>query len=193
MSMELVRRGYDLVSVDAAPDMLSEAAAKCSDGNPLWLCQTMQRLDLNDVVDAAVCCFDSVNYLPNTAEVRRMMNRVRLFLRPGGLFVFDVRTPEAMAAMHGQCYYSDSDDAYCTWRPVFSRGCLHTDIDLFVREGQMWRRCEESHLQRAYTEETLTALLAECGFRNILRYGELSKRAPTPADTRWYFTAVRSE
>jgi ubiquinone/menaquinone biosynthesis C-methylase UbiE len=49
---------------------------------PLFLCQNMEQLDLNDTVDACVCCLDSVNHVVRPAALRRAFARVHLFLSP---------------------------------------------------------------------------------------------------------------
>ena len=64
MTCLLTKRGYELISVDGSEDMLMEAREKAQsiDGvPPLFLHQFMPKLDLNDTVDAAICCLDSLN------------------------------------------------------------------------------------------------------------------------------------
>ena len=66
MTALLTRRGYELIAVDASPDMLAQAREKAADlvgEPPVFLNQSMPELDLYGTVDAAVCCLDSLNYL----------------------------------------------------------------------------------------------------------------------------------
>ena len=68
LTWELARRGYEMIGVDRSPDMLARAAEKDGGGaavRPLFLCQSMEKLDLYGTVDACVCCLDSVNYVPS--------------------------------------------------------------------------------------------------------------------------------
>jgi ubiquinone/menaquinone biosynthesis C-methylase UbiE len=179
VALALAKHGYDVIGIDASPDMLSAAAQKTNGSNPMWLCQSMQMLDLNDTVDAAVCCFDGVNYLHTLGNLRRAFRRVHLFLKPGGLFVFDALPPERMADMDGKTFSSESESAYCTWRPLHTRGKLTIEIDLFTREGSVWRRHMETHHQRAFTRTYLTETLASAGFNRIHFSGK----------GRWWITA----
>ena len=69
----LAQRGYDTTGVDLSEDMLAQARDKNWDVAipPLFLHQSMDKLDLNDTVDACVCCLDSVNYVTRPALLRR--------------------------------------------------------------------------------------------------------------------------
>ena len=91
----LAQAGYEMIAADISPEMLSVAREKCASAPcpPIFLCQDMRELDLYGDIDAAVCCLDSVNYLTGLRDLKRAFRRVALFLRPGGLFLFDVKTP----------------------------------------------------------------------------------------------------
>jgi ubiquinone/menaquinone biosynthesis C-methylase UbiE len=176
----LAERGYDLTGIDSSPDMLAVAAGKTAGrDNPMWLCQAIQALDLNDTVDAAVCCFDGLNYIVKPNDLRRALARVSLFLKPGGLFFFDALPPGIMADKNGKTFSSETDNAFCVWQSVFTGATLYNEVDLFTREGELWRRVMETHVQRAYTKEELTQALANAGFGRIRFTGE----------RRWWVTA----
>ena len=72
----MAQRGYEMIAADASADMLmelSEKAAELEDAvPPLILCQDAAHLDLNDVVDAAVCSLDGFNYLPE-ADLKELL------------------------------------------------------------------------------------------------------------------------
>ena len=66
LTRELSLRGYEMIGVDLSPDMLAQAAEKNRDAEgiaPIFLCQSMDQLDLYGTIDACVCCLDSVNYV----------------------------------------------------------------------------------------------------------------------------------
>ena len=49
LTRELALRGYEMIGVDQSPEMLAEAAEKnrgAAPIEPIFLCQTMERLDL---------------------------------------------------------------------------------------------------------------------------------------------------
>ena len=87
-------RGYDMIGVDSSPDMLSQAQNRAFEEgqNILFLCQQMQTLDLFGKIDAALCTLDSINHLTEPEDVRETFRRLGTFIRPGGMFIFDVNT-----------------------------------------------------------------------------------------------------
>lgn len=195
LTWALARRGYELIGVDLSPEMLAQAAEKAAgeaeDTPPIFLCQSMDRLDLYGTIDACVCCLDSINYVVDPQKVRRAFQRVHLFLMPGGLFLFDVNTVERLMSLDGQVFLDETEDAYCVWRAEWSprrRICTYF-MDLFQREGTVWRRGEELHEERGYSVEELTQFLRQAGFRDIRTYGDRRMRAPRPGEERIFFAA----
>lgn len=169
----MARRGYETIAVDASPEMLMELMEKTADlGHavpPLILCQEAVTLDLNDVVDAAVCSLDGVNYLP-PEDLAELLRRLHLFIRPGGLFVFDVNSPDRLRALDGQVFVDETEDVLCLWRAEFDEAAnaLYYGMDLFEQEADgLWSRSEEEHIEYAYSAETLETLLREAGFVDI--------------------------
>ncbi|MDD7288503.1 MAG: class I SAM-dependent methyltransferase [Clostridiales bacterium] len=194
MSFLLAERGYEMIGVDFSPEMLAVAAEKAlPEGleRPIFLCQPMEKLDLYGTVDACVCLLDSVNHVTKPAKLQKAFQRVRLFLEPGGLFVFDVHTPSHLESLDGGMFLDETEDAYCVWRTDYNprrRICTYA-MDVFQREGEVWLREAEVHEEYAYTPEELTAYLAAAGFTDIRQYGSLKLRKPAAGEERIFFTA----
>lgn len=198
MSWLLAQRGYEVIGVDISPDMLAVAAEKDLDGvaePPVFLCQAMEELDLYGTVDACVCLLDSINHVTRADLLQQAFRRVRLFLEPGGLFIFDVHTPAHLESLDGGMFLDETEDAYCVWRTDYDprRKICTYGMDVFHRQGDLWRREEEVHEERAYTAEELTAHLIRAGFVNIRQYGERKLRRPKEGEARLFFTARKPE
>ncbi len=199
MTAIYTQRGYEMIAVDSSPDMLAEAREKSMDLEgepPVFLCQSMPELDLYGTVDAAICCLDSINYLTRPKDVQRTFQRLKLFIAPGGLLVFDINSAEKLMGLDGQVWLDETEDIYCVWRTEFekrSRICSYW-MDIFTRnEDDTWERDFEEHRQRAYTVEELTEWLTQAGFTNIRAYGDCKMSAPKENEQRIYFTAVRGK
>ena len=194
MTCLLTRRGYEMIGVDFSPEMLAVAAEKARETEgtpPIFLCQAMDRLDLYGTVDACVCLLDSVNHVTRRSVLLRALHRVWLFLEPGGLFVFDIHTPEHLQALDGGMFLDENDDAYCVWRTDYDprrRICTYA-MDVFRREGETWLRDGEVHEEFAYTPEEIEEALTRTGFVQIRRYGNRKLRKPLPGEDRIFFTA----
>ena len=165
LTWELARRGYEMIGVDRSEEMLAQANEKGEDftgERPIFLHQSMDKLDLYGTIDACVCCLDSVNYVTRPAQLERAFARVHLFLMPGGIFVFDINTPEKLRALDGQVFLDETEDAYCVWRAEYSkrrRVCTYA-MDLFrLTPAGLWERGEELHEEYAYEPDELEEML----------------------------------
>lgn len=191
----LAERGYEMIGVDQSEEMLAQAAEKCRGLHgepPLFLHQSMDRLDLYGTIDACVCCLDSVNYVTSPSRLKRAFQRVHLFLMPGGVFIFDVNTPAKLKKMDGQMFIDETDDTYCVWRAEYSprrRICTY-GMDIFRRgENGAWLRGQEVHREYAYETAELADYLREAGFQTIRVYGDRRCRAPREGEERVFFVA----
>lgn len=183
-------RGYDMIAADGSPDMLMEAREKSAGlaAAPLYLCQSAEELDLYGTVDAALCSLDGMDYIPQ-ADLGEVFRRLHLFVRPGGLFIFDVRTPESFRALDGEVFVDETEDVLCLWRAEFDSGAneMRYGMDIFSREGALWSRDGEEHIEYAHSPEMLGTLLEKAGF------GEISFRPDCPQGDagRLFITAKR--
>ena len=191
----LALRGYEMIGADISEEMLAQAAEKCrgaGDPAPIFLHQAMEELDLYGTIDACVCCLDSVNYVTRSGKLARAFQRVHTFLMPGGLFLFDINTPDKLRGLDGQMFLDETEDAYCVWRAEYAprrRICTY-GMDIFQRtEGDLWQRWEEVHEEFAYEPEELEQMLRQAGFRQIKQFGELRMRAPRAGEGRIFFAA----
>ena len=170
LTCEMVRRGYDMIAADLSEEMLLEAREKAAGLSPapLFLCQSAQELDLYGTVDAAYCSLDGLNYIPPD-ELDEVFRRLRLFIRPGGLFIFDVKTPQSLRELDGSISLDENVDMLCLWRADFDAEarCLVYGMDIFTREGELWRREGEEHIEYAHEPGELFAALKARGFTDI--------------------------
>ena len=118
----LARKGLEVTGVDMSEEMLTEAFQKVMDMDnpPRFVCQKLQELYLLRGVDLAVCALDSLDYVTDPKDCAEAIRRVYRALNPGGIFIFDVNTPEKLRAMDGQVFLDENDDVYCVWRGMFA-------------------------------------------------------------------------
>lgn len=110
--------------------MLAQAAEKCRGAGPIepiFLHQAMEELDLYGTIDACVCAW-TAHYVTSPKKLARAFRRVHTFLMPGGLFLFDINTPQKLRGLDGQMFLDESEDAYCVWRADWSERPAHLHL-----------------------------------------------------------------
>ena len=193
----LARQGLEVTGVDLSEEMLTVAMEKVMDMEkpPRFVCQPLQELRLPRGVDLAVCALDSLDYITNPDDCKEAIRRVYKALNPGGIFIFDVNTPEKLRAMDGQVFLDEDDDVYCVWRGEFDRDtniCSY-GMDLFQRRENVWERSFEEHREYAYSQEQLTEYLKAAGFTHIRVYADRLFEEPREGEQRIYFKARKGK
>jgi len=186
----LCRRGRDVEACDRSAAMLSLAQRR--DCGALFLQQDMTRLDLYGTVQAAFCTLDGMNHLTKPRDFLAAARRVRLFLEPGGAFVFDMLTPHALRARHGRVFSSESGQTLCLWRCHRQQGTPlhHAATTLFAPEPDgRYTRFDGSQTERAYSAQEVRALLHRAGFPHVSAYAMFSHRKPTAQTQRVVYVA----
>ena len=193
----LAKRGLAVTGVDMSEEMLTVAMEKVMDMErpPRFICQKLQELRLPRGVDLAVCALDSLDYITNPDDCRDAIARVYKVLNPGGIFIFDVNTPEKLRAMDGQVFLDEDDDVYCVWRGEFDEktNICSYGMDLFQRSGDVWHRSFEEHREYAYSAEQLTGYLKAAGFTHIEIYADRRFEAPAEGEQRIYMKARKGK
>ncbi|MBR2311444.1 MAG: methyltransferase domain-containing protein [Oscillospiraceae bacterium] len=203
VALLLAKKGLQVTAVDMSEEMLCEAVQKTMDAfesgliesMPQYVCQRLEKLTLGRGVDLAVCALDSIDYITDPAACAEAIKRIYKALNPGGCFIFDVNTPEKLRAMDGQVFLDEDDDVYCVWRGSFDEetNICSYGMDLFQRNGNMWKRSFEEHCEYAYTQDQLIGYLKAAGFTHIQVYGDGTMEPPKPGAQRIYMKARKGK
>lgn len=197
MTLNMAKRGYQMLGVDCSEEMLSVARQKAlamGEARIPFICQDMRELTLGHPVDAIVSANDGVNYLSGPEQVPRAFCRVFAALKPGGAFVFDVSTVYKLSRILGnRVMVQTQGDINYIWENAWDPGArlCRMDLTFFVKEGELWRRFCESHLQRGHEQEELTHWLWEAGFRDVRVGTAFLLDTPTGKEERLVFSAIR--
>ncbi len=189
----LAQRGLQVTGVDLSEDMLAQAEIKTRgiSPRPVFFHQRLEELALPRGIDLAVCALDSLDYITEPESCAQALRRIYRALNPGGIFIFDVNTPEKLRAMDGQVFLDEDESVYCVWRGEFAEetNICSYGMDLFQREGTLWRRSFEEHREYAYSQEQLVQYLRGAGFTRIGVYGDRTMESPGPGEQRIYLKA----
>lgn len=198
LSILLEKQGFSVIGVDASEEMLSVAQSKLYDGSRdiMFLCQNMLYLDLYGTVDCAVCTLDSLNHLADINEVKKAIEKVSLFMNPGGIFIFDVNTLYKHRNVLGNnAFIYDCGSVLCAWQNTLCNNNATVDIDLdFFTEndnGTYDRFCE-SFSETAYELAEIENAVKEAGFEIINIYNEMSEDKPESDCERAVFVVKKT-
>jgi SAM-dependent methyltransferase len=105
--------------------------------------------------------------MKNERELKAAFRSVYRHLVPGGWFIFDMNTPEALKVLWGSSTWGDAQEALAwIWKNEYNGEKLSAECTatFFVRSGRYWKRFDEVHIERAYSNRVLRRLLREVGF-----------------------------
>ncbi|MBE5786540.1 MAG: class I SAM-dependent methyltransferase [Clostridiales bacterium] len=199
ITIPLRRAGYQMTGVDLSQDMLALAMEKAGAAgvNIPFVCQDMTKLQVPRRVECVLATCDGVNYLTGPEKAQAFFAAAFQALRPGGILIFDVSTPEKLQNTLGNnTLFSDDEEIAFIWRNAYQErtGCVQMNLSIFERQADgRYQRFEESQMQRAHSREELTLWLQQAGFEGITFYGRQRMSAPRPGDDRWHILARKAE
>ena len=168
----LAKEGYDMIGVDYSEEMLSRAMEKREESglSILYLLQDMREFELYGTVKAVVSVCDSLNYLLEEEEVIETFRLVNNYLDPKGIFIFDFNTVHKYRDVIGDATIAENrEDCSFIWENYYNEEerINEYDVTFFVKEGELFRKFEETHYQRGYTVEEMQTYLEKAGLELI--------------------------
>ena len=192
MTRYLDAHGYDMTGIDVSEEMLTIAKEKSSP-DILYLLQDMREFELYGTMRAAVSICDSMNYILEEDDLLRVFSLVNNYLDPGGIFIFDLNTVYKYQEILGeQTIAEDREECSFIWDNFYDEEEMINEYDLTVfvqEEGDLCRRYCETHYQRAYSLETVRALIEKAGMEVLAIYDAFTYNKPKPDSERVYFVA----
>lgn len=198
MTRLLAKAGYDMIGVDNSADMLEIAREEEYENADriLYLLQDMRSFELYGTVRAIVSICDSVNYILEEDDLREVFRLVNNYLDPAGIFIFDLNTVYKYQEMLGETTISENRaEGSFIWDNYYDEesSINEYDLTLFIREdGDLYRKYEETHYQRAYELDTIKRLLAEAGMEFVTAYDAFT-REPIKEDSERIYIIAREK
>ncbi len=199
MTLPLARRGYRVIGVDLSGEMLNVAYQRAVDlaagCDVQFVMQDMTALDLGSPVDAIVCTLDGLNHLPGRAALLACFRSVSNWLKPNGVFMFDLNSTYKFENIYAEEVYTfETPQSYCVWQNEYHPGGRFCDfyITLFEKgEDGKYMRSDTVEREYCFSRRTVENALREAGLIPLSCVGGLDGHAVRTDDERWYFTAVK--
>ena len=166
----LAQMGLSVIGVDASMQMISEARKRIDPSNNKveFYCQDMRELKIPSPVDLVISTYDSINFMINEEDLKKVFTKVFMSLRSPGFFVFDIYTLFGLKKCWGTQteIHTNSLSNFITTRT----SCIESDIGIkeffgFTLDNDLWVRWYEKHVVRAYHLQKMRELLLDCGFK----------------------------
>ena len=197
MTELLAKRGYDMIGIDNAQEMLQIALDKRARSrlDILYLLQDMRSFELYGTVGAVVSVCDSINYLLEDEDVVKTFRLVNNYLFPEGIFIFDFNTVYKYEVIIGDATIAENREK-CSfiWENYYheEQQINEYDLTVFVQEDEKtdtYRRFQETHFQRGYCLDQMQDYLRQAGLVFVEAIDADTHRGITDTSERIYVVA----
>ena len=193
----LAKAGFDMIGIDNSEEMLDIAMEKRYESglDILYLLQDMREFELYGTVKGVVSICDSMNYILDDEDLLDVFKLVHNYLDNDGIFVFDMNTMyKYREILADNTFAEDREESSFIWGNYYDEEdeINQYDLTLFVQEEDgRYRKYEETHLQRAYEQETVEELIKEAGLELLHVYDAFTKELPAEDSQRIYYVCRR--
>ena len=187
----LAGKGYDMIGVDNSEEMLAEAMEKRVESGQdiLYLLQDMQEFELYGTVRAVVSVCDSLNYITDRDELRHVFELVNNYLDPSGIFIFDMNTEYKYTHLLADGTFAENrEESSFIWENFYDEDerINEYDLTLFIKEGELFRKFEETHYQRCYSLDEVKEAAKEAGMEFVAAYDAFTRKQVKDDSERVY-------
>lgn len=219
MTERMAGVGYDMIGIDNSEDMLTEAREKYMDlmaesmtfseeesldttPQIMYLLQDMRSFELYGTVAAAYSVCDSMNYILEKEDLKKVFHLVNNYLDPEGIFIFDFKTPYYYKYITGNKTFADNrEDCSFIWENSFDEEAMVNiyDMTIFVNadeeEEDSFVRYRETHYQKAWSVADFEEAAKAGGMKVLAVYDAFTHDAPREDSERIYMIVqeVRTE
>lgn len=188
LAVELYQQGYLVTGADGCREMLNVGEAKVRRLGYAIDFFHRNLLNLRDLptFDAALCLYDSMNYMMTLEDMAKALIQVRRTVAPGGVFVFDICTESNSLRHFSNMTEEDIGDGFSYVRnSYYDDGIQYNKFNIFFEQtGEM---VEELHRQRIYPLKDIEAVLEASPFVVEGAYGGFGSHPPTAQSDRVHF------
>ena len=136
-----------------------------------------------------------MNYLTEPGDLVKVFSLVNNYLDPGGLFLFDFNTEYKYRELLGDTTIAENrEECSFIWENYYDlqERINEYDLTIFVREGELYRKFEETHFQRCYSLDEVKAAAETAGMEFVTAYDAFTKD-PVKEDSERIYVILREK
>lgn len=172
-SLELARRGFEVVGVDRMARFIEKASHNAENANLgiNFVVGDMREYREPNRFDVVINLFGSFGYFEEPKDDRQVVNNMYASLRPGGRFLIETNGREIAAREFQERDWSERGGklVLVERKPIENWSRIQTRW--IVIDGS--RRIEHIVSVRSYSSVQLASLLSDCGFVDVQVFGGL--------------------
>jgi ubiquinone/menaquinone biosynthesis C-methylase UbiE len=194
ISIELYKRGYNVIATDISKVMLTIAAKKFHEQRiPLTLfVSSMTAIPLIHRYDIVTCIYDSMNYMKTEKDFIGTLNEIARVTEPEGLFIFDVCTKRNSEMFFDNQTMIDKYGNITYERMTKFHRMTSIQENYFVihKNGTMYT---ERHCQKVYSLAQVARMIKKTPFVEVARYDDQTFHLGTEQSERVHFVLLKGD
>lgn len=194
MSLIFARDNYQVTGVDLSNGMLEVAREKAKEARLKinFIEADLCSFQLEEKYDLAISLFDSLNYILNLEDLKKVFQNVYYSLRDGGSFIFDVNTISRLMSIEPGTTILNGENYTCIWEDIVNKEKKLWQVRLKIYHKDTGEYHEEFHQETGYKIAELREALQEAGFQDVDIYNAYTFTAASDNDNRVYFVALKN-
>jgi len=170
-SIELRKKGFDVVGVDKTTSYIKDAKEKDDSGNIEFIRGNMKDFKQENSFDVVINWWNSFGYFEEKEDDRQMLENIHSSLKGGGVLVMDYYSKEIAAMRDLGYHWSEQDGIYNMEKAQIK--------DNWKKIQRTWIKVEDGETveykweQRLYSASEIEKMLKQVGFSNIEFYGNM--------------------
>jgi SAM-dependent methyltransferase len=180
LAIHLARSGHAVVGIDLSPEMIAIAREKGQHVNGVeFTVADMRNPNLSPGFDAALCMFDSLNYLLTPKDVLEVLTSVSSMLQKHGVFIFDFNRPLIYSAHNGETVKKQTEGGTLLMDLHYEATQRIARTVFRFPDGDM-----ETHTQRAYEMSEIAPLLTAANLSVKDCFSDFARRSVSSVSER---------
>lgn len=194
MSLLFARDNYQVTGVDRSSGMLEVAKQKAREEELEinFIEADLCSFQLEEKFDLAISLFDSLNYILQLEDLKKVFMNVFDSLRDGGIFIFDVNTLSRLMSIEPGTTILNGEDYTCIWEDIVNEEKKLWQVKLKIYHKDTGEYHEEFHQEKGYKIADLKGALKEAEFEDIAVFNAYTFTEATDNDNRIYFVALKN-
>ncbi len=171
IALAFALQGWETYAIDGSAAMLAQARRKAleSGAAPVFSQQDMRCFVLPRPVSLITCLYDSLNYMLSLADLGLVIQRVAAGLQPGGLFMGDMNTLEALEHVwDDNTFFVEGESLAIVMQSQYAQETRLSTVQVvgFVRQNDgRYERFDEQHVETSFEQAQIQDVMESSGLR----------------------------